>query len=86
MGMYLTGLALEVGLENNCLLAVSGTGDEYRSRADSGESEASENRKVQNSVMRHYTQLPLAPSDFSLGWMKGLAVLLVSGLLTGMDT
>lgn len=29
MGMNLAGL--ELGLENNCLLAVSGTGDEYRS-------------------------------------------------------
>ena len=31
MGTYLAGLALDVGLENNCLLAVIGTGDEYRS-------------------------------------------------------
>ena len=44
MGMYLTGLALDVGLENNCLLAVRGTGDEYRSCADSGESEPSEEK------------------------------------------
>lgn len=42
IGIYLTGLAVDVGLVNNCLLAESGTGDEYRSCADSGESEPSE--------------------------------------------
>ena len=44
MGMYLTGLALAVGLENNCLLALGGTGDEYRSCADRGDWEPSDSK------------------------------------------
>lgn len=46
MGMYLSGMGLELVAANNCLLAVSGTGDEYRSWADNGESEASEGREL----------------------------------------
>lgn len=87
MGIYLTGLAVEVGLENNCLLAVGGTGDEYRSWADSGDWEPSDSNYKLLNIIYHDKWIPLAPNDFSLGWMKGLAVLLVSGLvLTGMDT
>ena len=53
IGIYLTGLAVDVGLVNNCLLAESGTGDEYRSCADSGENEPSED-EVQNNKLQVY--------------------------------
>ena len=51
IGIY---LAVNVGLVNNCLLAESGTGDEYRSCADSGESEPSEDEVQNNKLQQVY--------------------------------
>ena len=54
LGAIVIYLAVDVGLANNCLLAESGTGDEYRSCADSGESEPSEDEVQNNKLQQVY--------------------------------